>query len=197
MRLPEDPGFKGLGVTSDYPIIKTKSQSNKTLKRTKAGQRWQFTLKWVKLTQAQVRRVRGFFASVNQGMGHFEVVLELESQPLGPAAGTPTVNTATTKGATSVPLLGLTPQQTELEEGAYIKFAGHTKVYMLSQPLTGAADGTATATIFPGLVADVAAAEAVIWRDVPFTVEMEDDPLEWEAETGKFYEMELDVTEKL
>lgn len=196
-RLPDDPSFKSIDVTSDYPVISSTASSGRTLKRSKSGQRWQFKLKWVMLTPQQVRKVRGFLASVGQGLGAFEVVLPLESQALTDFSGEGVVRQATSAGQNAVQLSGLPFNRPILETGSYLKFADHSKVYMVTEDVESDGQGHAQLQLFPSLVNNVTAAESVVMKEVPFTVEMEDDPLEWSIKTGPFYEMELDVSEKL
>lgn len=197
MRIPKSFRMTNLPITSNYPIIRTQSQSGKTLKRRKEAQRWQATLSFPRLTLAQLRELRGLFASIGQAMGEFEIILPKESQPMGPAEGEPVVRNAAQPGTTAIEVVGLTPNQTALKRGSYIKFSGHSKVYMVTTDITASADGHATMHLFPGIVTSITAAETVIWRDVPFTFEMDDDPLEWEYQDYKHADLEVDVTEKL
>lgn len=55
-----------------------------------------------------------------------------------------------------------------LVAGDFIKFAGHDKVYKVTDDVTFNATGGGTISIFPNLVSAVSSAEEIIYQDVPF-----------------------------
>ena len=85
--------------------------------------------------------------------------------------------------------------------GDLIKFASHTKVYMIVEDVTSSSNA-ATVTIEPPLINTLADDEVVTYNNVPFTVHLTNDIQEFGAvgadNTGNLlYEFELDVEEAI
>ena len=85
--------------------------------------------------------------------------------------------------------------------GDFIKFASHTKVYMVVEDVTSSSNA-ATVTIEPPLISTVANNSVVTYDNVPFTVYLTNDIQEFGAvgsnKDGKLlYQFEFDVEESL
>ena len=88
-----------------------------------------------------------------------------------------------------------------LKSGDFIKFAGHTKVYMIVSEFTPSS-GAATVTIEPPLISALADDEVVTYNNVPFQVHMTNDVQEFGAvgadkDGNLLYEFEIDVEEAI
>jgi hypothetical protein len=84
-----------------------------------------------------------------------------------------------------------------LRAGDLIKFAGHSKVYMISEDIdeNGAGTTRGTLTISPPLVASVANNESVIVNRPSFTVYLESDEIMYSTDASGFYNISFDVRE--
>ena len=85
--------------------------------------------------------------------------------------------------------------------GDMIKFASHTKVYMVVEDVT-ASSNAATVTIEPPLITALSDNSTVTYDDVPFTVHLTNDVQEFGAVSSTkdgdlLYQFELDVEEAL
>jgi hypothetical protein len=88
-----------------------------------------------------------------------------------------------------------------LKAGDFIKFSGHSKVYMIMADVTSSSNA-ATVTIEPPLRSALANDETVTYDSVPFTVYLNSDVQEFQAnqsnnEGKPLFKYEFDVTESL
>ena len=86
-----------------------------------------------------------------------------------------------------------------LKAGDFIKFASHTKVYMVVADVTSSSNA-ATVTIEPPLIADITNDSAVTYDDVSFTVHLTGDVQQFgsvgaDKDGSLLYKYELDVEE--
>lgn len=163
-------GFSAVDFRSIDPTLVSEAQSGRQFVRKLGAQQWRFTVRHPVLTENQWRELAAFRNKQRGQYEPFTIVLPLISQPMGAASGTPTA-TAAQAGATQVSTTGWTANIAEiLRAGDKLVFAGHTKVYEVSETVSSSSTGTATLTLYPPLLKAVAAGEAVTCRDVPFTV---------------------------
>ena len=85
--------------------------------------------------------------------------------------------------------------------GDLIKFASHTKIYMIVEDVTSSSNAS-TVTIEPPLINALADDEVVTYNNVPFTVHLTNDIQEFGAvgadkDGNLLYEFELDVEEAI
>jgi len=78
-----------------------------------------------------------------------------------------------------------------LKAGDFIKFANHSKVYMVTADLTGAGN----VSIEPALVANVADNEAITFDSVPFTMRLRNDIQTYDLNANEQYSYEIDMIE--
>ena len=120
----------------------------------------------------------------------------------GVETGTLAVNGIHTAGDTTIAIDGFASDTANrLRQGDFIKFNGHTKIYMVVADVTSSS-GASTVTIEPPLISALADDEAVAYDNIPFTVHLVNDIQEFgvvgASSTGELlYEFELDVEEAL
>jgi hypothetical protein len=154
-----------------------------------AGQFWSFSATYAPLTQAEFKPVRAFVAGQRGQHGVFTIVLPIESDSSGTGTGTVTC-ASTSKGESSVTVAGFTGA---LKAGDFVKFSGHTKVYMLTADRSGAG----SLSVAPPLVENVTSSDTVIYNSVPFTVRLGNDVQSYALGQGGFYKYEVDFVEAL
>ena len=121
--------FESLGIRSIQNTIISISQSGKKLSRQIDGQRWAFTIDIITAKRSDVYgELMAFIIKQRSGKENFTIIPPEVEDARGTASGTPT-GTASA-GATSI-TIGGTGTGT-LKAGDFIKFANHSKVYMLS-----------------------------------------------------------------
>jgi hypothetical protein len=142
------------------------------------------------MTRAEFMPVYAFIVAQNGQFETFTFVPPVVGSTAGTATGTVTTNTSVSIGATTVSLTGLTGV---LKAGDYIKFANHTKIYMLMADRSGAG----TVAIQPPLVAAVASGQGVTYNDVPFTVRLDNDLQQYSLNGFERFIYEVDMVEAL
>ena len=89
-----------------------------------------------------------------------------------------------------------------LKAGDFIKFNGHTKVYMVVADATADGSNEATLTIEPPLISSLANDETVSYDNIPFTVHLTNDIQEFgvvgsDKDGNLLYQFEIDVEESI
>jgi hypothetical protein len=154
--------IQNMNVTSNVPTVSSESQGLITHVRRRLAQRWDIDLDCIVTTidkstgENNTKKAMAWKVGLQGGTIPNEFVLPVFGQ--SNAADTTTLNAITT-GTTSIDLNNVT----DVQEGDYFTFAGHTKVYMVM------AISVNTVTFFPNLVSGVALGEAVTFNP-EFTV---------------------------
>jgi predicted urease superfamily metal-dependent hydrolase len=147
------------------------------------------------MKRAEFAALHAFLLSQRGQADTFTTVLPGHTAPQGTWAGAPVVSGAGQSGA-SVALSGFTASQTGVAKaGDLLKFAGHSKVYMVTADANSSGTGTATLSIQPALIASPANGEALTTSSVPFTVALASDNLDANLSPGVIYGLEIDLVE--
>lgn len=194
---PTAQGFQSVTITSFTPTLQSVSHSMKRQVRQRGGQRWAFKATLPPLSQTQHKEVFAFL--VNQ-KGRFESFLFTPPASLSNSDGAETqavsVNGAHAAGVSSVACDGFTASLVgALAAGDFIKFSGHTKVYMVKSNVDPDGTGAATVTIEPPLSVALADNETVTYDAVSWTVALAGDVAEMKGGLGDIYNLSLDVVE--
>jgi len=188
--------FESLGIKSIQNTIISKSVSGKKLARQIDGQRWGFTARIITAKRSDVYgELMAFIIKQRSGKENFTIVPPEVEDARGTASGTPT-GTASA-GATSI-TLGGTGTGT-LKAGDFIKFANHSKVYMVVADQSDISTGTLT--IEPPLTTAVSSSN-IQFDNIPFTVYLTNDIQEFgvvgaDKDGNALYQFEFDVEESL
>jgi hypothetical protein len=187
---PATPVFNSVGFTSEYFNLSSQTISGRMQVRNIGGQRFRFTASYPPLSRAEFAPVNAFVMS-QRGMAEtFTIVLPEVSTKSGTATGTLSANANAAIGATTLAVDGITGI---LKAGDLIKFANHSKVYMI----TADRDGAGTLTFFPGLVSAVINNEVLTYNNVPFTARLTNDVQEFSVGTELYYSYEVDMVEAI
>ena len=120
----------------------------------------------------------------------------------GVETGTLAVNGSHTAGDTTIAIDGFAADTANrLRTGDFIKFNGHTKIYMVVADVTSSSNA-ATVTIEPPLVSALADDETVSYDNIPFTVHLTNDIQEFgvvgaDKDGNLLYQFEFDVEESI
>jgi len=195
--------FETLGIKSIQPTIISKSISGKKLSRTIDAQRWAFTISVITSTRATAYgELMAFMVKQRSGKENFTVVPPEIEDARGSETGSVLVNGVHAVGDTTIAMDGFAGDGAgRFKAGDLIKFASHTKVYMVVTDVTSSSNA-ATVTIEPPLVADIANDSAVTYDNVPFTVHLVNDVQAFgvvgaDKDGNLLYKYELDVEETL
>ena len=195
--------FSTMGIRSTQNTILSVTDSGKKLSRQIDGQRFGFTAKIIVGKRDDVYgELMAFIIKQRSGKENFTIVPPELKNAKGHETGTVLVNGSHTAGDTTIAMDGFASDTAgALKTGDFIKFANHSKVYMVVADVTPSSN-SATVTIEPPLVSSLADNEAVTYDNVPFTVYLTNDVQEFgtvgaNASGDLLYQFELDVEEAL
>ena len=187
---PALPIFASVGFKSVYYNLSSQSLSGRTQVRNIGGQRFEFSASYSRLLRSEFTPVLAFVMS-QRGMAEtFSIVLPEISSTSGTASGTVRTNGTSPIGDKTIPIDGLTGV---LKAGDVIKFASHSKVYMVTQDRSGAGD----LSIEPGLEAVVANDTVITYNDVPFLVRLNNDIQEYNIGSASLVDFDVDFIESV
>ena len=191
-QLPTSPAFQSVNMKSTQPNLVTISTSGRKQVKTQQSQFFSFTATYPPMTRAQYGPIAAHIMKQKGSVTDFEVILPEFSTTNG-ALTTQLVElvNSETVGATVIELkssVGSVANLTgALKAGDYVRFEGFTKVYMV----------TATMNIEPGLLNAVAADKDLDYKDVPFTVFLENPVQEFQTGLANIVQYELDMREAI
>ena len=195
--------FETMGILSKQDTIISKSLSGKKLSRSIDNQRFAFTASIIIGKRSDIYgELMAFIIKQRSGKENFTIIPPEVEDARGVETGTLAVNGSHTAGDTTIAIDGFAADTANrLRVGDFIKFNGHTKVYMVVADVTSSS-GAATVTIEPPLVSSLSDDEAVTYDNVPFTVHLTNDIQEFGAigadkDGNLLYKFEFDVEESL
>ena len=193
-QFPTDPNFKSLVFTDNRPILLNQTLSGKKSARPIGAQYFSFTVQMPPVDQLKAQEIFAFLSKQKGGYENFTIAAPLNNKGTSHSETDILVNGATSAGASAVPMDGFSHTNHALRAGDLIKFAGHSKVYMVQDEVT-ASGGSATVNIQPNLVAAVADDEAVTTNKPLFNVYLANDEIRYTTDTSGFYNISFDVRE--
>ena len=192
--------FETLGIKSVQNTIISKSISGKKLARQVDNQRFGFTARIITAKRSDVYgELMAFIIKQRSGKENFTIIPPEIEDARGNVSGTVLVNGVHAVGDTTIDIDAMTGT---LKAGDFVKFASHNKVYMVVADATADGSNEATITIEPPLITALADNSAVTYDNVPFTVHLINDILEFgtvgaDKDGNVLYQFELDVEETL
>ena len=187
---PALPIFASVGFKSVYYNLSSQSLSGRTQVRNIGGQRFEFSASYSRLLRSEFTPVLAFVMS-QRGMAEtFSIVLPEISSTSGTATGTVRTNGTSPIGDKTITIDGLTGL---LKAGDVIKFASHSKVYMVTQDRSGAGN----LSIEPGLEVAVANNTVITYNDVPFLVRLNNDIQEYNIGSASLVDFDVDFIESV
>ena len=196
-------GFETMGIKSVQNTIISKSLSGKKLSRQIDNQRFGFTAKIIVGKRSDIYgELMAFIMKQRSGKENFTIIPPEVEDARGVETGTLAVNGSHTAGDTTIAIDGFAADSANrLRVGDFIKFNGHTKVYMVVADVTSSS-GAATVTIEPPLVSSLSDNETVSYDNIPFTVHLTNDIQEFGAigsdkDGNLLYQFEFDVEESI
>lgn len=200
---PSSPSFQAVDFKINSPGKISESFSGK-IRRVSAGtQYYTFGVQYPNMTARDFGPVAAFIARQYGSYDDFQIVLPEISYPKGSNysfIGTPQValvSGSLATGTTSIPTNGYSgaSKNEVLRAGDFIKFANHSKVYMVVENVNTNASLEATITITPGLTRTVPNGTLLTTTAVPFTVILEEFQQEYTVGIGGITNMTLSMRE--
>lgn len=187
---PSTPEFQAINVVSKHNNLMSETISGRRQIRSIGGQRWEFTARYNPMTRAEFMPVYAFVTSQQGMLGSFTIVPPVIGSTSGTASGSMLVNGNHAIGDSTIDVDGFTGT---IKAGDFVKFASHSKVYMVIADRSGAG----VMTIEPALVEAVSDNQAVTYNNVPFTMRLSNDVQEYSLSSNEYYTYEIDMSEVL
>jgi len=195
---PSTVGFNTVNFKTNTNTRQTISQSGRRIRVSTASSRFSATIQYPPMTLANWKPLQAVATRLQGPLNSIDVVLPSVSENSSGVTGTTaTVNGAASQGASTVTLATNKNSSTILKAGDVVRFASHTKVYMLTADATTDGAGAVTIAITPNLFEDVADTSSVTVDDVPFRMTLERDIQEFKYATDGTVSYEIDVVEEL
>jgi hypothetical protein len=197
-----DTSFDAINIKSEQRTLVSTTDSGKTFRRQIDGQRWSFTVSYPLMPRTTFAPIQAFIIKQRSQKEDFTITFPSYLDAQGHENTTINVNGVHAVGDTTIAIDGFHNDGADrLKAGDFIKFANHSKVYMIVADVTSSSNA-ATVTIEPPLRSALADNEVVTYDDVPFKVHLNSDVQEFQANTsnneGKpLFKYEFDVIESL
>ena len=195
--------FSTMGIKSTQNTIISVTDSGKKLSRQIDGQRFGFTASIITAKRSDVYgELMAFIMKQRSGKENFTIIPPEIQNARGSETGTVLVNGVHAVGDTTIAMDGFAGDSAgRFKTGDFIKFASHSKVYMVVSDVTSSSNA-ATVTIEPPLTTALADDSVVTYDNVPFTVYLTSDIQEFGAigsdKNGTIlYKYQFDVEEAL
>lgn len=196
---PTSPGFQSVNFKQLTVTQKTETVSGRIIRNTNSTTRWTGTMSYPPMTLSQWRPIQAKLALCQGALNEFDIILpKVSENQSGNTSGlTVTVTGAHTAGDTTIVVASNKPTTTILVAGDVIRFAAHTKVYMITTDINTDTAGSAILNIQPGLVENLSNSEAVTIDNVPFRMILSNDLQEYNYGLDGTISYELDIEEVL
>lgn len=194
--------FNALNFKSEQKTLVSTTDSGKTFRRQVDGQRWTFTVSYPLKTRQDFAPIQAFIIRQRSQKENFTITFPSYLNAQGSETGTVLVDGVHAVGDTTINVNGHAGDTAgSFKAGDIIKFAGHSKVYMIVSDVTPSSNAS-TLTIEPPLTNALANDEAVTYDSVPFTVHLNSDLQEFQTNQvdssgNLLFSFEFDVIESL
>lgn len=196
---PSDPGFTSANFKQNTLVKRTRTQSGRIVRTSNATTLWAGTLQFPTMSQAEFRPIQAFIALTQGSLNDFDIVIPFVSESQSPNKDSVTclVDGDYAVGSTAIDVATAVSSANALKAGDVVRFANHTKVYMVTTDVNSDVAGNATLNIQPGLVEALTNGESVTTDDVPFRMTLTGDLQEFNYRTDGLVSYEINVEEVL
>lgn len=194
--------FEAINIRSEQKTLVSKTHSGKTFRRQIDGQRWLFTVQYPNIKRSDFAAVQAFIIKQRGSKEDFTITFPSYLNAQGNETGSVLVNGVHAVGDTTIAMDAFAADGAgRFKAGDFIKFNGHSKVYMVVEDVTSSSNA-ATVTIEPPLTTALSNNEAVTYDSVPFTVFLTNDVQEFPSNAiasdgSVLFTFELDVEESI
>jgi hypothetical protein len=193
-QFPTDPNFRTLNFKDNRPTLLNQTISGRKQVRQIGSQYFSFTVQMPPLQQEKAQEVFAFLQKQKGSFENFTIAAPLDNLGASKSETDILVNGVHSVSDNTIAMDGFSQTTAALKAGDLIKFANHSKVYMVESDVN-ASGGAATVTISPNLVSSLADNEAVTVNKPEFTVYLESDEIMYSTDISGFYSISFDVRE--
>ena len=191
---PTSPNFQALAFQDNRPTLINQTLSGKRQVRQIGGQYFTFTVSMPPMEQVEAQAIFAFLQKQKGMFSTFQIGYPLNNKGVSHSETDILVVGAQSAGDDDIASDGFSHTNNALRAGDLIKFANHSKVYMVTDDIT-ASGGAASITISPPLVAAVADNEAITVNKPQFTVYLSTGEISYSTDASGFYSISFEVRE--
>jgi len=191
---PTSPNFRALAFQDNRPTLINQTLSGKRQVRQIGGQYFTFTVSMPPMEQLEAQAIFAFLQKQKGMFETFQIGYPLNNKGVSHSETDIVVNGAQSAADDAIASDGFSHTSHALRAGDLIKFANHSKVYMVTDDIT-ASGGAASITISPPLVAAVADNEAITVNKPQFTVYLSTGEISYSTDASGFYSISFEVRE--
>ncbi len=191
---PTSPNFQALAFQDNRPTLINQTLSGKRQVRQIGGQYFTFTVSMPPMEQLEAQAIFAFLQKQKGMFETFQIGYPLNNKGTSHSESDIVVNGAQSAADDAIASDGFSHTNHALRAGDLIKFANHSKVYMVTDDIT-ASGGAASITISPPLVAAVADNEAITVNKPQFTVYLSTGEISYSTDASGFYSISFEVRE--
>ena len=195
---PSSVGFRTVDFKSISKTKITETLSGRKLRFSSAGTRFSATIRYPRMSVADFLPIQAIATQAQGPLNSFDIVLPtISDNSTAYGSATVTVDGNQSAGDSTIQVSTNQTSQTILKAGDVVRFASHTKVYMLTSDVTTDGAGDATLNITPSLFEDIVNNSTVTIDSVPFRMIMNNDLQVYKYGTDGYQSYEIDVVEEL
>jgi hypothetical protein len=195
-QFPTNPNFKTINFKGETPTLVNQTLSGRKQVRQIGAQYFSFTVQMPPMQQEKAQEVFAFLQKQKGSFEDFTIVEPINNLGASKSETDILVAGAHTSGDNTIAMDGFSTTTGALKAGDKIKFANHTKVYMVTDD-ANASGGAATINISPNLVAALADNEAVTVNKPSYTVYLASNEIMYVTDASGFYSISFDVREAI
>tara|TARA_R100000329_G_scaffold149668_1_gene140754 strand:- start:768 stop:1373 length:606 start_codon:yes stop_codon:yes gene_type:complete len=193
---PTSPKFRTLNFQDNRPVLVNQTLSGKKTARQVGGQFFSFTVAMPPMTQAEAQSIFAFLQKQKGGFENFTIQYPTDNLGSNRTQTDILVAGAHSASDASIALDGFdTNTAGVLKAGDLIKFANHSKVYMVQSDIDSDGSGACTVLISPSLVTTLADNEAVTVNKPSLTVYLSSNEIMYTTDTSGLYNISFEVRE--
>ena len=193
---PTSPGFSALNFQNVRPTLVNQSLSGRRAVRQIGSQYFMFTVSMPPMNQDSAMDIFAFLQKQKGSFESFQIKIPLQNR--GAEKSSTAVKVVGSHSATdsTIALDGFSASTSGvLKAGDLIKFAGHTKVYMVQSDIDSDGSGAATVLIEPGIVTTLADNEVVTMNQPDITVYLTSEDIMYSVDRNSIFNISFDVRE--
>ena len=193
---PTSPGFSALNFQNVRPTLVNQSLSGRRAVRQIGSQYFMFTVSMPSMNQDNAMDIFAFLQKQKGSFESFQIKIPLQNR--GAEKSSTAVKVVGSHSATdsTIALDGFSASTSGvLKAGDLIKFAGHTKVYMVQSDIDSDGSGAATVLIEPGIVTTLADNEVVTMNQPDITVYLTSEDIMYSVDRNSIFNISFDVRE--
>ena len=195
-QFPTDPNFSTINFKGDTPTLVNQTLSGRKQVRQIGSQYFSFTVQMPPMQQEKAQEVFAFLQKQKGSFEDFTIVDPIDNLGASKSETDILVNAAHVAGDNTIAMDGFSTTTGVLKAGDKIKFANHSKVYMVTDD-ANASSGAATISISPNLVDALADNEAVTVNKPSYTVYLASNEIMYVTNASGFYSISFDVREAI